>query len=94
MMLMMMLLLMLLLSRKRRRREEKRKDGECTQKPEPQSNDMGKKDRIPSKTTFQKPKLLSTKTRGLLLPLEVFFQASFSPACLSLQVCFLSLSRP
>ena len=25
------------------REEEERKDGECTQKPEPQSNDMGNK---------------------------------------------------
>ena len=40
-----MLMLMLMLERKRRREEEggRRRDGECTQKPEPQSSDMGKK---------------------------------------------------
>ena len=38
-----MLMLILMLKRRRRRKEtRRRKDGECTQKPEPQSNDMGK----------------------------------------------------
>ena len=53
-----MLLLMLLLSRKRRRRRrrEEKEDGECTQKPEPQSRYMGNKI-----IDFQKPGKIEIK---------------------------------
>ena len=36
-----LMLMLILMLKRRRRRKERRKDGECTQKPEPQSNDMG-----------------------------------------------------